>query len=55
LKLRTLDEEPIVTAMKDPTRGGLANSLNEMATKSRIGILIEGRLDPIQACSFRGL
>ncbi|MDD2666313.1 MAG: hydrogenase expression/formation protein HypE [Methanocellales archaeon] len=29
-----------VTAMKDPTRGGLASALNEMAKKSCVGILI---------------
>ncbi|MDD3421207.1 MAG: hydrogenase expression/formation protein HypE [Methanocellales archaeon] len=30
-----------VTAMKDPTRGGLASALNEMAKKSCVGILIK--------------
>ncbi len=29
-----------VKAMKDPTRGGLANTLNELASKSDVGILI---------------
>ena len=29
-----------VKAMKDPTRGGLANTLNELATKSHVGMLI---------------
>jgi hydrogenase expression/formation protein HypE len=29
-----------VKAMKDPTRGGIANTLNELATKSRVGMLI---------------
>uniref|UniRef100_A9A822 Hydrogenase expression/formation protein HypE n=1 Tax=Methanococcus maripaludis (strain C6 / ATCC BAA-1332) TaxID=444158 RepID=A9A822_METM6 len=29
-----------INAMKDPTRGGLADSLNEMAEKSDLGILI---------------
>ncbi len=34
-----------VTAMKDPTRGGLANALNELAEKSKVGMEIrEGRI-----------
>ncbi|PTD93436.1 hydrogenase expression/formation protein HypE [archaeon SCG-AAA382B04] len=36
-----------VRAMKDPTRGGLANTLNEMASKSDKGILIEEEKIPI--------
>ena len=31
-----------VTAMKDPTRGGLASALHEMAGKSGVGILLDG-------------
>lgn len=35
----------IVTAMKDPTRGGVASALHEMAHKSAVGIVIdEGRV-----------
>ncbi len=30
-----------VVAMKDPTRGGVASTLHEMATKSRVGISID--------------
>jgi hydrogenase expression/formation protein HypE len=30
-----------VTAMKDPTRGGVASALHEMAEKSRVGIVID--------------
>ncbi len=37
-----------ITAMKDPTRGGLANALNELAEKSRIGIFIEEERIPIR-------
>ena len=33
-------EEGGVTAMKDPTRGGLSGALNEMASKSGVGIVI---------------
>jgi hydrogenase expression/formation protein HypE len=37
-----------ITAMKDPTRGGLANTLNEFADKSHVGILIEEGKIPIK-------
>jgi hydrogenase expression/formation protein HypE len=37
-----------VTAMKDPTRGGIAGVLNEMASKSRVGILIREADIPIK-------
>lgn len=30
-----------IVAMKDPTRGGVASSLHEMATKSGVGIVVE--------------
>lgn len=36
-----------VTAMKDPTRGGLATTLNEMAGKAAVGVEIEERSVPI--------
>jgi hydrogenase expression/formation protein HypE len=38
-----------VTAMKDPTRGGLASALNEMAGKSRVGIVIDELAVPVSA------
>jgi hydrogenase expression/formation protein HypE len=38
-----------VVAMKDPTRGGLASVLHEMAGKARVGILIEEEAVPITA------
>ncbi len=37
-----------ITAMKDPTRGGLASALHEMADKARVGILLEERAVPIR-------
>ncbi|MGL4669189.1 MAG: hydrogenase expression/formation protein HypE [Methanobacteriaceae archaeon] len=37
-----------VTAMKDPTRGGIANALNEMASKSGVGMLLEDELIPVR-------
>jgi hydrogenase expression/formation protein HypE len=36
-----------VVAMKDPTRGGLASSLHEMAAKARVGVVIEDAKLPI--------
>ena len=49
-----------VVGMKDPTRGGLANTLNEMAEKSKLGILIHEEAVPIMsgvqsACEMLGL
>lgn len=37
-----------VTAMKDPTRGGIANALNELASKSGVGMLIEEEKIPFK-------
>jgi len=37
-----------IKAMKDPTRGGLANTLNEMASKSKLGMLIDEDKVPIK-------
>jgi hydrogenase expression/formation protein HypE len=36
-----------ITAMKDPTRGGLASALTEMAEKSEVGIVLEEAAIPI--------
>jgi len=49
-----------VVAAKDPTRGGLANLLNEWAKKSRIGISVEEDAVPISsgvrsACDMLGI
>jgi hydrogenase expression/formation protein HypE len=46
--------------MKDPTRGGLANSLNEWSEKSGVGLLIEEDKIPYNqsvtnACDMLGL
>jgi hydrogenase expression/formation protein HypE len=35
--------------MKDPTRGGLASALHEMAEKSRVGITVEEAALPVTA------
>jgi hydrogenase expression/formation protein HypE len=36
-----------ITAMKDATRGGIANALNEIAEKSRVGMIIDEERIPI--------
>jgi hydrogenase expression/formation protein HypE len=46
--------------MKDPTRGGLANAVNEWASKSKVGIEVEESAIPISdpvhnACELLGL
>jgi hydrogenase expression/formation protein HypE len=38
-----------ITAMKDPTRGGFATTLHEMASKAGVGIVIEERALPVRA------
>ncbi|MCK8517449.1 hydrogenase expression/formation protein HypE [Methanoculleus sp. 7T] len=37
-----------IHAMKDPTRGGFANAINEMARKSRVGVVIEEEALPFR-------
>jgi len=49
-----------VVSMKDPTRGGLANLLNEWSEKSKVGILIRDDKVPVHmgvraACEMLGL
>ncbi|MFQ5711480.1 MAG: hydrogenase expression/formation protein HypE [Candidatus Geothermarchaeales archaeon] len=49
-----------IVAMKDPTRGGLANTLNEWSEKSNVGILVEEERIPIRegvraACEMLGI
>jgi hydrogenase expression/formation protein HypE len=51
---------PALRVMRDPTRGGLAAALNEIAQQSGTGALIEERLIPIRpevaaACELLGL
>ena len=43
-----------ITAMKDPTRGGVAGVLHEMASKGRVGIVIDERALPIGS-AVRGI
>jgi len=49
-----------VRAMRDPTRGGLASTLNEIAAQSKSGIVVEEQAIPIHdavrgACELLGL
>jgi hydrogenase expression/formation protein HypE len=49
-----------IVCMKDPTRGGLANTLNEWSEKSRIGIMVAEEQIPIRdgvraACEMLGI
>ncbi len=49
-----------IVAMKDPTRGGLSNALNEWGEKSKVGILVEEEKIPIRedvraACEMLGI
>ncbi len=51
---------PHLHVLRDPTRGGVASSLNEIAKQSRVGILIEERRLPISpdvqsACDLLGM
>jgi hydrogenase expression/formation protein HypE len=46
--------------LRDPTRGGLATTLNEIATQSQVGMVIEEALIPVlpqveAACELLGL
>jgi len=57
---RLLGEAGGIVAMKDPTRGGLADALNEFSEKSQVGILIDEEKIPIRedvqaACEMLGL
>ena len=49
-----------IVAMKDPTRGGLSNALNELSEKSRVGILVYEDKIPVRgdvkaACEMLGI
>lgn len=57
---RLLGEVGGIVAMKDPTRGGLADALNEFSEKSRVGVLIYEDRVPVRkdvqaACEMLGL
>jgi len=55
-----LRESPSINCLRDPTRGGLATSLNEIAKQSGVGIEIEEKLIPVRnevrgACELLGM
>ena len=55
-----LEEVGGIVTMKDPTRGGLADALNEVSVKSKVGILVHEDKIPIgedvkAACEMLGL
>lgn len=55
-----LDAAPDIHVLRDPTRGGLASSLNEIAATSQVGIVLEERSIPVRpdvaaACEMLGL
>ena len=57
---RLLGDVSGIVAMKDPTRGGLSNALNEWSQKSRVGVLVEEDRIPIRddvrsACEMLGI
>ena len=55
-----LDAAPSTRCMRDPTRGGLASTLNEIAVASRVGIVVKESALPVRpdvagACEMLGL
>jgi len=58
--LHLLGEVGGIVAMKDPTRGGLSNALNEWNQKSKVGVLVVEEKIPIRedvrsACEMLGI
>lgn len=54
-----LEAAPSTHVLRDPTRGGLATTLNEIAMQSQIGILLDEKIIPVQpavqaACEMLG-
>jgi hydrogenase expression/formation protein HypE len=47
-------EGAAITAMKDPTRGGVASALHEMAAKAQVGIVIDEAALPVRS-EVRGI
>jgi hydrogenase expression/formation protein HypE len=51
---KMLDVCPSIRCMRDPTRGGLATTLNEIASMSNVGMVIEEEKIPVRE-SVRGI
>ncbi len=55
-----LDASPEIHVLRDPTRGGVASSLNEIAAQSKVGIAIDETKIPVKpevaaACELLGM
>jgi len=55
-----IDAVPEIHCLRDPTRGGLATTLNELALQSQVGMVIRERAIPVRpevngACELLGL
>ena len=55
-----LEVSPRIHCLRDPTRGGLATTLNELAQQSKVGILVDEASIPVKedvkaACELLGL
>ena len=55
-----LEASPEIHCLRDPTRGGVATTLNEIAARSKVGMEIEERKIPVRetvkgACEILGL
>ena len=55
-----LTASPEIHCLRDPTRGGVATTLNEIASSSRVGMVIDERQIPVRetvkgACEILGL
>ena len=60
LVARMVEAVPDIHALRDPTRGGLATTLNEIARQSGVGMLLREEAIPVRqeveaACEFLGL
>jgi hydrogenase expression/formation protein HypE len=54
-----MDASPNIHVLRDPTRGGLATTLNEIASQSKVGIMLEEKTIPVHpevsaACEMLG-
>jgi len=59
LVARMLEASPSIRCLRDPTRGGLASTLNELAKQSQVGIAVEEDRIPVReevtaACELLG-
>ncbi|MEO8725370.1 MAG: hydrogenase expression/formation protein HypE [Acidobacteriaceae bacterium] len=53
-------DEGLIHCLRDPTRGGVATTLNEIAARSKVGMLLDERVVPVRdtvkgACEVLGL